>query len=232
MIKLRRAEDRGHANHGWLNTYHTFSFASYFDPEHIQFRDLRVMNEDRVQPNRGFARHPHQNMEIVTYVLEGQLAHKDSMGNGSTIEYGDVQRMTAGTGVEHSEFNPSRDELVHFYQIWILPRENGLTPSYEQKHFTADEKQGDWLLFASPDGKDESLTIHQDIKIWATIIEKGNNRTYDLDVGRHAWVQVIRGEVVLNGETLSESDGAAISAETKLDIHANEESEILLFDLK
>jgi len=232
MIQIRKASERGHADHGWLNTYHTFSFASYFDPEYIQFRDLRVMNEDRVQPGMGFGRHPHRNMEIITYVLEGQLAHQDSMGNGSTINYGDVQRMTAGTGVEHSEKNPSHKEHVHFYQIWIIPEKNGLTPGYEQKHFTAEQKKGDWLLFASPDGSSESLKIHQDVKLWATIIEESNERTYDLDINRHAWVQITRGEVELNGKALFESDGAAISAETSLHFKANKESEILLFDLR
>lgn len=231
MIKIRKSEERGHANHGWLNTYHTFSFASYFDPEHIQFRDLRVINEDRVIPNKGFGRHPHQNMEIITYVLEGQLAHKDSMGNGSTIKYGDVQRMSAGTGVEHSEFNPSKQELVHFYQIWILPEENGLTPSYEQKHFTKDDKRGDWLLIASHDGEGDSVTIHQDVKVWTTILEN-ESLTYNLDINRHAWVQVARGKIDLNGHSISAGDGAAISAETELTVKSDEESEIILFDLK
>lgn len=231
MITRRPSQERGHANHGWLNTYHTFSFANYYDPAHMGFRALRVINEDWVQPGNGFGTHPHRDMEIITYVLEGALEHKDSMGNGSIISPGDVQRMSAGTGITHSEYNPSRSEPVHLLQIWLLPREKGLTPSYEQRTFTPDEKRGTWRLIAAPDGRDGAVTIHQDVDLFATILETGERVTYRLQPTRHAWLQVIRGPLRANGLSLQAGDGAAVSDEERLDIDAGETAELLLFDL-
>ncbi len=231
MIVLRKSEERGHANHGWLDTYHTFSFNTYYDPAHVHFRDLRVINEDRVAPGRGFGTHPHENMEILTCVLEGSLQHKDSMGTGSIIRPGDLQRMSAGTGVTHSEFNASRSEPVHLLQIWIFPEQEGLEPSYEQKTFPEFENQGRLRLVASQSGREGSLRIHQDVELYASILDPGKLVNHGLAPGRHAWLQVSRGAVSLNGFELRAGDGAAVSQETSLQIQARDKSDILLFDL-
>jgi redox-sensitive bicupin YhaK (pirin superfamily) len=229
MIRIRKAQERGHFNHGWLDTWHTFSFSDYYDPDHMGFRSLRVINDDRVAPGQGFGMHGHRDMEIVTFVLEGSLEHKDSLGNGSIIKPGELQRMSAGTGVRHSEFNPSPTEAVHLYQIWLLPERNGLTPSYEQKTFTTEEKQG-LRLVASRDGKDGSLTIHQDARLFLSSLRSGETAVHSLSPGRHAWLQVLKGKATLNGHPLSAGDGAAVSDEAKLEI-TGDDSEILLFDL-
>ncbi len=233
MLTIRPAAERGHFDHGWLNTWHTFSFADYFDPAHYQFRALRVINEDFVHPGHGFGTHPHRDMEIVTYVLEGGLAHKDSMGNGSTIRPGDVQRMSAGTGVLHSEYNHSKDELVHLLQIWIFPEKKNLEPSYEQKTFSDDDKRNRLRLVASPDGREGSVTIHQDASIYGSILEKGQSVRHQLASGRHAWVQMARGSVTVNGKTLRQGDGVAISDESALELTGADSTsaEFLLFDL-
>lgn len=231
MIETRKANDRGHADHGWLNSYHTFSFASYRDPKHMGFRSLRVMNEDRVAPGQGFGEHAHDNMEIVSYVLEGELAHKDSLGNGEVLKPGEFQRISAGTGITHSEFNPSDSDPTHFYQIWLLPKSQGIAPSYEQKRFADAELNNALRLVASPDGRDGSLSIHQDANIYLSKIENENAIRHNLPSGRHAWLQVLRGSVTLNGEALETSDGAAISDETDLNITANSDAEFMLFDL-
>lgn len=233
MINVRKSNERGHFDHGWLDTYHTFSFAGYEDPQHRQFRALRVINEDRVAPGQGFGTHPHRDMEIITYVLSGQLEHRDSMGTGSIIRAGDFQRMTAGSGIEHSEFNPSEVEPVHLLQIWIFPDRKGLTPEYEQRssaEFAASDSSA-LRLAASPDGRAGSLTIHQDAQLWLAALGGGQSETYQLDPGRHAWVQVVRGELKLNDVALSAGDGAAVSDESALQLTANSESELLLFDL-
>jgi len=231
MITRRLAQDRGHAQHGWLDSYHTFSFADYYDPRHMGFRTLRVINEDRVQPGKGFGTHPHRDMEIISYVLEGALAHKDSLGTGSVIRPGEVQRMTAGTGVTHSEFNPSRTEPVHFLQIWLLPERAGLPPSYEQRAFPTEEKQGRLRLVASPDGREGSVTIHQAVDLYASLLAPGQAVTHRLTPGRHAWVQVLRGTIRLNDTALSAGDGAAASEEALLTMTATDPAEVLLFDL-
>ena len=234
MITIRPAQERGHFDHGWLQTSHTFSFADYFDPAHHQFRALRVINEDFVQPGYGFGTHPHRDMEIVTYVLEGALAHKDSMGNGSAIRPGDVQRMSAGSGVLHSEYNHSKDELVHLLQIWILPEKKGLDPSYEQKAFSDDDKRNRLRLVASRDGRDGSVTIHQDAALYGSVLENGKSVRHELPPGRHAWIQVARGSVTLNGTPLKQGDGAALSDEPVVELtgaDASRPAEILLFDL-
>jgi len=231
MIAIRRADERGHAQHGWLDSYHTFSFADYYDPQHMGFRGLRVINEDRVQPGRGFATHAHQDMEIISVILEGALAHQDSMGNGSIIRPGEVQRMSAGTGVTHSEHNPSTSELVHFLQIWILPERRGLPPSYEQKEFPLHEKRDRLRLIASRDGRDGSVTIHQDVDIYATSLAAGTAVHHALRPGRHAWVQMTSGEITLNGQRMGESDGAALTHESVIDMVASEAAEALVFDL-
>lgn len=230
MITVRKADDRGHADHGWLKAAHTFSFASYQDPEHMGFRALRVMNEDRVAPGKGFGTHPHRDMEIVTYVLEGALEHKDSMGNGEVLTPGEFQRMSAGTGIRHSEFNPSADEPTHLYQIWLLPAEEGIEPSYEQKRFD-DQLENQLRLVASPNGADGSLTINQDAKIYLSRLGVGNSVDVEIAEGRHAWLQVLRGSVTVNGTELSTSDGAAVSEEFKLTVAATSDAEIMLFDL-
>jgi redox-sensitive bicupin YhaK (pirin superfamily) len=231
MITVRRSEDRGHAEHGWLESYHTFSFAGYHDPRFMGFRQLRVINEDRVQPGRGFGTHGHQDMEIVSYVLEGALAHRDSLGNGSTIRPGDVQRMSAGTGVTHSEFNDSKTELVHFLQIWIQPARNRLAPSYEERAFPAEQRRNQWRLVVSPDGRYGSVSIHQDASLHATLLSPGATLTHALAPDRHAWLQVARGALTVNGTVLAEGDGAAVSGESKLDVRAESATEALLFDL-
>ncbi|MEZ6042640.1 MAG: pirin family protein [Planctomycetaceae bacterium] len=236
MIQIRKAHDRGHAYHGWLDTHHTFSFSTYRDPDHMGFRSLRVMNEDIVAPGQGFGTHPHHDMEIVTYVLEGALEHKDSMGNGEILRPGEFQRMSAGTGITHSEFNPSDSEPVHLYQIWLFPERKGIEPSYEQKQFPIEERQNRLRLVASQNAENGSLLIHQDARIYLSKIDAGHKVKHELLPGRYAWLQVLRGLVVLNGTafngiTLGSSDGAAISDETILTIQANEDAEIMLFDL-
>ena len=232
MIRVRKANDRGHAQHGWLDSWHTFSFSDYYDPSHMGFRDLRVINEDRIQADEGFPTHGHRDMEIITYVLEGALEHKDSLGTGSVIRPGDVQRMSAGRGVRHSEKNASASDSAHLLQIWILPRTEGAQPGYEQKHFAPEEKSNRLKLLASEDGAEGSITVHQDMKLLSTILERSKEVSYELAPGRHAWVHVVRGEVELNGETLRTGDAAAVSEETALKLHAQEKSEVLFFDLK
>jgi redox-sensitive bicupin YhaK (pirin superfamily) len=232
MIALRKSQDRGHANHGWLDSYHTFSFAGYYDPREMGFGTLRVINEDRVAPGQGFGTHPHRDMEIISYVLEGALAHKDSIGTGSVIRPGDVQRMSAGTGVSHSEFNPSANEGVHFLQIWIEPNQYGVAPGYEQKNFTREEKKGRLRLIASPDGAEGSVRIHQDARVYASVLEDGDAVTYALPSGRQAYVHVARGSVQLNGTELTAGDGAKISAEKELRLSGGQAAEVLLFDMK
>ncbi len=231
MITVRRADARGHADHGWLDSRHTFSFADYYDEQHMGFRSLRVINEDRVQPGQGFGTHSHRDMEIVSYVLEGALEHKDSLGTGSVIHPHDVQRMTAGRGVSHSEFNASRDEPVHFLQIWILPRRPDLDPSYEQRLFPREEKHNRLRLLASEDGRDGSVTIHQDAELYGTVLDAGAAVRHALRPGRYAWVQVARGDVRVNGEALRAGDGAALSDEAAVDVTALGAAEVLLFDL-
>jgi redox-sensitive bicupin YhaK (pirin superfamily) len=231
MITVRKAKDRGHVDHGWLDTSHTFSFASYFDPEHMGFGDLRVINDDRVAPRRGFGAHSHADMEIVTYVLDGALQHKDSMGNGSVIRPGDVQRMSAGTGVTHSEFNASDDAWVHLLQIWILPEREGLEPSYEQKHFPLDERRGRLRLVASRDAREGSVRVHQDADLNAGVLGDGDAATHALRPGRRAWVQVARGSVRLNDVPLDAGDGAAVRDVKALELRDAKDAEVLLFDL-
>ncbi|QDT44144.1 Quercetin 2,3-dioxygenase [Gimesia alba] len=231
MIRIRKAQERGHADHGWLDTFHTFSFADYQDPEHMRFRALRVMNEDVVQPGQGFGTHPHRDMEIVTYVLEGALEHKDSMGHGEVLRAGEFQRMSAGTGITHSEFNPSETEPVHLYQIWLYPERKGIEPSYEQKRFPRSEQQNQLRLVASPQAEQGALLIHQDAQIFLSQIDKGETVSYELAEGRHAWLQVLRGTVVLNDMPLETSDGAAISDIREITILATDNAEIMLFDL-
>lgn len=231
MIVRRPSEERGHANHGWLDSRHTFSFADYHDPAQMGFRALRVINEDRVQPARGFGTHGHRDMEIISYVLEGELAHEDSMGTGSVIRPGDVQRMSAGTGVLHSEKNPSPSNPVHFLQIWLLPAQRGIKPSYEQKRFDDAEKRGRLRLVASPDGRDGSISLNQDSDIYAGVFKATEGARLELRPGRHAWVQVARGEVVVNGEKLAAGDGAALSDERAVDLTAQSDAEVLVFDL-
>jgi redox-sensitive bicupin YhaK (pirin superfamily) len=231
MIRIRKAAERGHFNHGWLDTYHTFSFADYYDPDHMGFRALRVINDDRVQPGQGFGMHGHLDMEIVTYVLEGALEHRDSLGNGSVMRPGELQRMTAGTGVRHSEFNPSDREEVHLYQIWLLPQHNGLPPSYEQKAFPTDLRRAALRLVASPAGEDGSLTIRQDAGLYLATLQAGDTVSHVLKPGRHAWLQILRGRAALNGRPLAAGDGAAVSAEERLEITGQDEAEVMLFDL-
>jgi quercetin 2,3-dioxygenase len=231
MITLRKANERGHADLGWLNTYHTFSFSSYRDPAHVHFRALRVMNEDFVAPGQGFGTHPHEDMEIVTYVLEGALEHRDSMGNGEVLRPGEFQRMSAGTGITHSEFNPSPTEPVHLYQIWLFPERKGIEPSYEQKRFAEDERHNQLRLVASPDAAQGSLLIHQDARVFLSSLDEGKQVTHQLAAGRHAWLQVLRGRATLNGQQLDSSDGAAVSEESALTVRANNAAEIMLFDL-
>jgi len=228
MLNVRKATERGHADHGWLDSHHTFSFADYYDPQHMGFRALRVINDDTVAPGRGFGAHPHRDMEIISYVLDGALAHKDSMGTGSTIEPGDVQRMSAGTGVVHSEFNASKTDPVHFLQIWLMPSKRGIAPGYEQKRF--DDKAGKLRLVASPDGADGSVTIHTDAKIYAGVFAAGERAELPIAAGRHAWVHVARGKARVNGQALSAGDGAAISDESRVQIEGDE-GEVLVFDL-
>lgn len=231
MLTIRPAAQRGHANHGWLDSYHTFSFASYYDPKHMGFRGLRVINEDRVLPGQGFGTHPHRDMEILSYVLSGGLQHRDSLGSGTVIRPGDVQRMTAGTGILHSEFNASKEEPVHFLQIWIQPRQTGLEPSYEQKHFPATDRSGLLRLVASPTAEQGSLLIHSDVYVYSGILDAGQTAEHALPSGRHAWVQVARGRVRVNGVDLQAGDGIALSQEARVQLEGINAAEILLFDL-
>jgi hypothetical protein len=231
MITIRKAEDRGHANHGWLNSYHTFSFANYYDPKHMGFRALRVINEDRVSPGAGFGTHGHSDMEIITYVLEGSLEHKDSIGTGSVIQPGEVQRMSAGKGIRHSEFNHSKTESVHFLQIWLLPDTKDLPPSYEQRNFSPAKNPGKLHLVAARNGREGAVTVHQDVDLYAAVLEPGDRISHTLQSQRHGWIQVARGAITLNGLPLDKGDGAAISQETDVVIEATTDAEILLFDL-
>lgn len=231
MITLRKSEERGHANHGWLNSYHSFSFADYYDPHHMGFRNLRVINEDRVHAGKGFGMHPHRDMEIISYVLEGALEHRDSIGNSAVIRPGEVQIMSAGTGIVHSEYNHSQSELVHFLQIWILPDKKGVKPRYDQKMYSQEEKQGKLRLVVSQDGREGSVSIHQDANIYASLLDAGQQVDYEIKADRHAWVQVVKGDITVNGQVLSAGDAAAVSNENKLVVGAKTNSEFLLFDL-
>lgn len=231
MLEIIRSEDRGSADHGWLKAKHTFSFAGYHNPGRMHFGELRVINEDRVEPGRGFDTHPHSDMEIVTYIIDGALEHKDSMGNGSIIRAGDVQRMSAGTGVLHSEFNPSLEDQVHLLQIWIFPERNGLRPGYEQLHFDREEKLNRWRLIGSRDGSDGSVTIHQDVALYATVLEAGKLLDYRIDDGRKAFLQIVSGSAVVNGEALGAGDAMTLEGVDALEVRADKESEALLFDL-
>jgi len=231
MITVRRESDRGRFDFGWLDTRHTFSFGDYYDPDHMGFRALRVLNEDRVKPGEGFPTHPHRDMEIVTYVLEGALAHKDSLGNGSTILPGEVQRMSAGTGVTHSEYNHAAEAVTHFLQIWIRPARAGLVPSYEQVRFPAEGLRDSLRLLASQDGRDGSVTVHQDVALFGSRLGAGKTVSHALAPGRGAWVQVVRGSVALAGTRLAAGDGAALSDESRLELTATTDAEFLLFDL-
>ena len=231
MITVRPAAERGAANIGWLDAKHTFSFGEYHDPEHMGFASLRVINEDRIEPGQGFGTHPHRDMEIITYIIEGALEHKDSMGNGAVMKRGDVQHMTAGTGVMHSEFNHSNEELVHLLQIWILPGQKGLAPGYEEKTFNDDQKKNQLRLIASPDGGDNSLIVNQDISLYASMLDKGATVTHRFDAGHNGWLQVVRGTVEVNGEPLGDGDGAAIEQTESLEIKATANAEFLIFDM-
>lgn len=232
MITLRSAQERGAANFGWLNSRHTFSFGNYYDPNHMGFADLRVINEDKVSPGQGFGKHGHRDMEIISYVLEGALEHQDSIGTGSVIRPGDVQRMSAGTGIFHSEFNASTTEPVHFLQIWILPDTKGIEPGYEQKTFSEAEKRGKLRLVGSRDGREGSITIHQDVNLYATSLQAGDTVNYSLTEGRVAWLQVAKGAVQLNGQTLTAGDGAAIAEEPQITLQGTaNNAEVLLFDM-
>jgi quercetin 2,3-dioxygenase len=233
MLTIRPAQERGIANFGWLDSRHTFSFGEYHDPNHMGFADLRVINEDKVAPEKGFPTHGHRDMEIVTYVLEGALEHKDSIGTGSVIRSGDVQRMSAGTGIQHSEYNASNSEPVHLLQIWILPEQKGIEPGYEQKNFAVAEKQGKLKLVGSRNGRDGSITIHQDIDLYAAALSEGDSVSYTFTPNRVGWVQVARGEVQLNSQTLSAGDGVAIAQESLIRLQGvAQNAEVLLFDMK
>ena len=231
MLTVRPNEARGHANFGWLDSRHSFSFGEYYDPAHMGFRDLRVINEDRVAPEGGFPPHSHRDMEIISYVLEGALEHKDSLGNGAAIRPGEVQRMSAGTGITHSEYNPSKDAPAHFLQIWIMPESRSIAPGYEQRSYSRADRQGRLKLVGSRDGREGSVTIHQDVALYAGLLANGDRVTHALAPGRHAWLQLARGAVTANGQSLRAGDGAAISEEAKIEITADEPVEILLFDL-
>ncbi|MGD8977736.1 MAG: pirin family protein [Gammaproteobacteria bacterium] len=231
MLAIRHAEERGLANFGWLNSRHTFSFGNYYDPQFMGFGPLRVINEDRVQPGRGFDTHGHRDMEIISYVLDGALEHKDSMGNGSIIRPGDVQRMSAGTGVRHSEFNASDSDPVHFLQIWVLPEKDGMAPGYEQKNFSEREKRGRLRLVGSRDGRDGSVTIHQDVDLYATILADGDRVSHELADGRKAWIQLARGSAALNDQPLDPGDGVAVEGPSAITLTGSSDAEVLLFDM-
>jgi redox-sensitive bicupin YhaK (pirin superfamily) len=228
---MRRAEERGHANHGWLDSYHTFSFGGYYDPQHMGFAKLRVINDDTVSPGAGFDTHGHRDMEIISYVLDGALQHKDSMGNGSLIRPGDVQRMSAGSGVTHSEFNASKSEPVHFLQIWILPEKQGLEPSYEQKAYSKEARSGRLRLVGSRDGREGSLTIHQDVDLYATLFSDSDSVTHKLADGRKGWVQVAKGSVIVNDNEVFAGDGIALEGPKTITLTGSADAEILLFDM-
>lgn len=229
MITLRKAGERGRADHGWLLAQHSFSFANYFDPEHMGFRTLRVLNEDRIKAGAGFPLHPHRDMEILTYVIEGGLKHQDSMGNGEVLQAGEFQLMSAGSGITHSEFNASKSEALHLFQIWIKPAEQSLLPGYQQRGF--DGRQNSLRRVVAPDGADDSLTIHQDVSVYSAILDRGVSLLHELSTGRHAWIQIVRGQVQVNQIQLGAGDGASISDETALSIAAISDAEVLLFDL-
>jgi redox-sensitive bicupin YhaK (pirin superfamily) len=231
MIDIRHADERGSVNLGWLDSKHSFSFGHYFDPDHMGFGPLRVINEDRVQPGEGFPTHGHENMEIISYVLDGALEHKDSIGTGSVIRPGDVQRMSAGTGIRHSEYNPSTEHPAHFLQIWIVPDETGIEPGYEQKAFAPADRQGVLKLVAARDGRDGALTLHQDVDLYSSLLKDGDDVSLALRDGRRAWVQVARGSVQVNGEALEAGDGVALSNETALRVTAKSDTEVLIFDM-
>ena len=238
MISIRRSNERGHADHGWLKSFHTFSFADYRDPAHMGFGNLRVINEDRVAPGEGFGTHSHRDMEIVSYVLEGELAHRDSMGNGTAggansgvIRPGDVQRMSAGTGVSHSEFNHASDRTTHFLQVWILPDRFGIPPSYEQRHFDAESKRGQLRLVAASDGRDGAVTLHADASIRAGLFDPGESATLAIDAGRLAYLQVVRGQIEVNGHLLAQGDAAGFRNEALVSLKNGKQAEVLVFDL-
>jgi redox-sensitive bicupin YhaK (pirin superfamily) len=231
MHSIRRSNERGYADHGWLKSFHTFSFADCYDPEHISFGALRVINEDRVAAGMGFGTHGHRDMEIISYVLDGELAHKDSMGTGATIRPGDVQRMSAGRGVQHSEFNPSEDKPAHFLQIWIMPDQRGVTPSYEQKHFAAEEKRGKLRLIASRDGADGSVRIHQDAKVYAGLFDASEQAEYAVGADRQVYVHVARGSITANGNVLNAGDAIGLSDVSSLSLSEGQDAEVLVFDL-
>jgi quercetin 2,3-dioxygenase len=231
MLTIRRSTERGQADHGWLQARHSFSFANYYDPQQMGFRSLRVINEDTIAAGAGFGTHPHRDMEIITYVLSGAIAHQDSMGNGSTIQPGDMQRMSAGTGITHSEFNPNPDSPTHLLQIWIEPAQTGMPPSYEQKSFPPETKQDQLKLLVSQDGRDDSVTVHQDMNLYGTILTAGASVSMPTAVDRHYWVQVAQGRVVVNGAALAQGDAIALTQETALTIAATELAEVLVFDL-
>lgn len=231
MHRLRRAQDRGHANHGWLDSYHSFSFGGYYDPAHMGFSNLRVINEDRIAPAGGFPTHGHRDMEIVTYVLDGELEHKDSLGNGSVMRYGDVQRMSAGTGVRHSEFNPSQEKPLHLLQIWLEPNRTGVEPGYDQRYFDPAERRGKLALLVSPDGRDGSIASHQDALLFSTLLTDGEGVRHGLQPGRKAYVQIARGAAMVNGEQLRAGDAMALEGVSEVSLEANDQAEALLFDL-
>jgi redox-sensitive bicupin YhaK (pirin superfamily) len=231
MISVRHSNERGAVNMGWLDAKHSFSFGSYHDPSHMGFGPLRVINEDRIEPAQGFGMHGHRDMEIVTYIIDGALEHKDSMGNGSVIRRGEVQRMTAGTGVMHSEFNHSDEEQTHLLQIWVLPEQDGLEPGYEEKAFSDDEKRNRLCLIASRDARDGSLKIHQDVDLYGTLVDAGVELSHTLGDDRKGWVQVVRGNVIVNGQSLGTGDGASLSDSGTLSFRAEEDTEMLLFDM-
>ena len=231
MFDIIQSETRGAADHGWLRAKHTFSFANYYDPERIEFGVLRVINEDRVAPGQGFGTHPHRDMEIITYVIDGAIEHKDSMGNGTTITPGEIQRMTAGTGVQHSEFNHSQEQELHLLQIWIYPEKKGLEPGYEQTRFAREDKLNRLRLVGSRDGRDGSVTIHQDVNLYASVLETGNEVTIELEQDRKVFVQIVAGEILVNGRTLFAGDGAQIEGEESLQLSAVNEAEFLVFDM-
>ncbi|MDJ0554529.1 MAG: pirin family protein [Microcoleaceae cyanobacterium MO_207.B10] len=231
MISLRKAQARGHANYGWLNTYHTFSFANYFDPQYMGFRSLRVINEDTVSPGKGFGTHGHRDMEIITYVLEGALEHKDSFGNGAVLHPGEVQHMSAGTGIMHSEYNHSKSDPVHFLQIWLLPDTKGIKPTYDQEAFDIAKNSGQLKLVAAKDGRNGAIKVNQDVDLFAGILKKGDSISYSLASNRHGWIQVARGEINLNELSVEVGDGVALSDINEITIEARSDAEILLFDL-
>ena len=231
MFQVRKAQERGHFNHGWLDTYHTFSFGEYYDPNYEQFRALRVMNEDVVAPAMGFGMHGHRDMEILTFILSGSLEHRDSLGNGSALTPGKVQRMSAGSGIRHSEANPSKTNPVHLYQIWLLPTERGIAPGYEEQVFPQEGRRNRWQLVASPDRAEGSMTIHQDARVYQAELEKDVELSQEIPAGRHAWLQVMQGSVEVNGVNLKAGDGVAVSEESRLTVKAEESAAVLLFDL-